>query len=170
MMMLAITCQAQSNHMKFAGISLDGTITQFQKKLETKGYVINSEINSILPVGTRAFKGTFMGKKASIAVYYDGKTKNVYAAKAYFENLTEERAEQEIDNVKDLLHQKYLEGIFRDGDERPNFYVFTEDGNIYVYTKENENMFGYPFHFSLHIEYTDSENSQKHQGNIMDDL
>ncbi len=170
MFMLASISQAQNSHMKFAGIPLDGTIGQFQKKLEAKGYVVNSAVSTILPVGTRAFKGTFMGKKASVAVYYDDRTKIVYGAKAYFDELTEERANQELDNVRDLLSQKYLDGVIREGDEKPNFYMFTENGNVYVYLRKDDTLLSYPYHYSLHLEYSDYENSQKHQGNVMDDL
>lgn len=40
-MLLGIFCYAQSEHLKFSGIPIDGTINQFQAKIVQKGYVYN---------------------------------------------------------------------------------------------------------------------------------
>lgn len=39
--LFALVLQAQTEHMKFAGIPLTGTIDQFQKKLVAKGFRLN---------------------------------------------------------------------------------------------------------------------------------
>ncbi len=69
--LFTLVLNAQTEHMKFAGISLTGSIEQFQKKLIAKGFRLNAKISKLLPVGTRSFIGTFAGKKGNIAVYYD---------------------------------------------------------------------------------------------------
>ena len=104
---LFTTISFAQEHMKFAGIPLNGTITQFQQKLLAKGYTVNSKMNSVLPVGTRSFKGTFIGKRANVAVYYDETTHIVYGAKAYFDELSETKAKEEKDGIESLLKQKY---------------------------------------------------------------
>ena len=73
--LFTLVLNAQTEHMKFAGIPLTGTIDQFQTKLVAKGYRLNTKMSKMLPVGTRSFVGTFAGKKGNIAVYYDSETK-----------------------------------------------------------------------------------------------
>lgn len=63
MSLFSLVLFAQTEHMKFAGIPLTGSIEQFQKKLIAKGFRLNAKISKLLPVGTRSFIGTFAGKK-----------------------------------------------------------------------------------------------------------
>lgn len=171
--LMALVCQAQTEHMKFMGILLDGTITQFQNKLHAKGYSPNAKLNPHLEAGTRAFTGgTFIGKKADIAVYYDASTKIVHGAKALFEDYTESKAKDEIVYLKELLQKKYPDDVLLDDSKNdlPCFTIITDLGSVYVYARKNEDLSGYPYHFTVHIEYTDHENLKKHDKSIMDDL
>ncbi|MBR3445155.1 MAG: hypothetical protein IKH14_04715 [Prevotella sp.] len=167
-----MSAQTSDDHMKFIGIPLDGTITQFQQKLLAKGYTIRKDVNAILPIGTRAFKGTFIGRKANIAVYYDETSKIVYAAKAYFDDLTENRAKEELENVKELLEQKYPDAYISELEENhlPKISLLTFIGTIQIYIQKSESFLSYPYIYSLHIQYNDIKNSAKHEDNIMDDL
>lgn len=88
--------QAQTGHLKFSGIAIDGTITQFQSKLMSKGYVINKDLNSALPVGCRAFSGTFVGNNVYVIVYYDEDTKVVYRTKVVLSGISEDMADQKF--------------------------------------------------------------------------
>lgn len=82
-MIFAIASFAQSNvHIKFMGIPVTGTIAQFQAKLVAKGCTYNKVASASISNGTRAFKGTFVGNKVDIYVYYDTNTKIVYRTKA----------------------------------------------------------------------------------------
>lgn len=171
--LIAYVSQAQTEHMKFMGIPLNGTITQFQSKLQGKGFIPNTRLNPHIAVGTRAFTGgTFIGKKAEVGVYYDAGTKIVYGAKAYFEDYTEDSAKEEIEYLKNLLQQKYEDDLFLDDikNDLPCFTIITALGSIYVYSMKNDSMRGYPYHYSVHLEYTDYKNSGKHKNSIMDDL
>ena len=118
MMMFSFMLSAQTDHMKFAGIPLTGTIDQFQKKLVAKGFIIDKAMSQILQVGTRCFVGTFAGKQGNIAVYYDADTKVVYGAKVYYNSMTEDRAEGEQDNLRSILSAKYGEDNITDGTDK----------------------------------------------------
>lgn len=173
LLMFCVACVAQSNHMKFAGIPLTGTIVQFEKKLLEKGYVLRSETNKLLPAGTRAFRGVFAGEKANVAVYYDTDTKIVYSAKAYYADLTEERSKDKLEYLKSLMESKYGEDCVLEGTDdngTAEFTVITELGNIYGYIKKDAKMNNYPYYYSTHVEYYDNENSTLHRNNVMDDL
>lgn len=95
-MIFAIASFAQSNvHIKFMGIPVTGTIAQFQAKLVAKGCTYNKVASASISNGTRAFKGTFVGNKVDIYVYYDTNTKIVYRTKAVVSGVSEDIAEQE---------------------------------------------------------------------------
>ena len=104
-------------HLMFMGIPLTGTINQFQTKLQAKGVRHDRQLSNELPLGIRAFKGTFSNRKANISVYYNSKTLLVYAAKAYIPDLTEENANELFELFKHNLLTKYADGIANDEDE-----------------------------------------------------
>lgn len=173
MLMFSFALSAQTEHMKFAGIPLNGSIEQFQKKLVAKGFRLNTKMSKMLPVGTRSFVGTFAGKKGNIAVYYDSETKNVYGAKVYYDGLTDDRAKEELDNLRSILSAKYGETSITDGTDKSGRATFTVDtglGSIYCYLMTGDTMLTYPFNWSTHAEFTDYVNGMNHQSNVSDDF
>ena len=99
--------QNLTEHMSFMGIPINGTITQFQTKLQGKGCALDRITNSQLGVGCRAFTGKFVDNKVNIFVYYDEKTKIVYRVKAVLSGTSEEIAVQQYEKIKGLLLTKY---------------------------------------------------------------
>lgn len=172
MMLSVVMANAQEEHMKFAGIPLNGTIDKFQSKLIAKGYEPNSFINKRLPKGLRAFNGTFIGKDANVSVFYDTSTSVVYGAKVYFDNLNEERANNEFENLKYLLKEKYVDCVYNEEtkNDLPTFTISTVLGAIYGYIKKDDDLSGYPYHFTVNLEYYDFKNNDKHNSSVMDDL
>lgn len=170
---LCLAVNAQTEHMRFAGIPLNGTIDQFQKKLIAKGYRMNGAMSKKLPVGTRSFVGTFAGKSANIAVYYDAETKIVYGAKAYYEGLSDDKAKGELESLKSMLTLKYGDNNITDGTDKSGNATFTVNtglGTIYCYTMKNEDLYGYPYHWSTHAEFHDFANGLNHESNVLDDF
>ena len=173
MSLFSLVLFAQTEHMKFAGIPLTGSIEQFQKKLIAKGFRLNAKISKLLPVGTRSFIGTFAGKKGNIAVYYDPDTKTVYGAKVYYDGLSDDRAKEEMDNLRSILSAKYGEDNITDGMDKSNRGTFTGDtglGSIYCYMLMDETMLTYPYNWSTHAEFNDYINGRNHQSKVMDDF
>ncbi len=171
-LLLCMVSMQAEEHLKFMGIPLNGTINQFQVKLQAKGFVKNSLLNKNTPVGTRVFSGTFIGKKSIVPVYYDADTKVVYGAKVYFDGYTESEVENEIAHMKQLLLGKYDEADIREGVKTglSCFIIETEMGSIFVYAMKDEYELRYPYIYSVHLEYNDNKNSKKHHNQIMDDL
>ena len=190
-LLIAIVTYAQNNeHIKFMGIPVTGTITQFQAKLVAKGCTYNKALSSTMSSATRAFKGTFAGKKAIIFVYYDSKTKIVYRIKAVIDKLSEDIADQEYAKIKQLLSMKYGEdnavADTRDGKECVSFLSLkskyadiTEDsdlsdianGTIDLYiVKDEEIWINYPYNYNVHIDYSDMINTQKHENQQLEDI
>lgn len=167
-----LSMSAQTEHMKFAGIPLDGTIDQFQQKLLDKGYTLNKEMSHILPSGIRAYTGVFIGEDANIAIYYDEGTQNVYSGKAFFENLSESDADDRFAYVKSLLIQKYPDKELNEEDRDGLKYleIMTDLGIIQVYQQKREDLRNYPYHYIVHVHYYDGVNNAKHRNSVLDDL
>lgn len=86
-LLLVLPMLLSAQHLKFMGIPLTGTITSFSTKLKAKGFTV-SKYNKSAPKGVRLFDGTFFGNDASVYVYYDPRTSQVYRAKACIDNST----------------------------------------------------------------------------------
>jgi hypothetical protein len=184
-----VEMSAQKDHLKFAGIPLDGTISQFHPKIVAKGFKYDAELSKQFE-NSRAYNGVFAGENCLVYVYYDTKSKIVYRAKAIVENLSQSIAEQKFDSMKSRLCAKYTEeNSFRDNMDdskyQPSFAILPlRDNldyslskwkntygiiNIYV-VKSNSYLYNSSNDHSLHIDYEDQINSDLHEKNIEDDL
>lgn len=174
-LLLALTSYAQTGHLKFMGIPLNGSIASFQAKLQAKGVRYDAEGSRHLPVGTRAFKGTFSGEKADIYVYYNEKTKVVYRAKAVMTCANKSIGEQKYNSFKSMLKEKYGYGGVAVGEQdgHPNLLIRLADdegmslGDVGMYMSSP---YSYMDEVSLHIDYEDATNSRANQNQNMDDL
>ncbi len=184
-MLLLLTClfafpilsvaQGQE-HLKFMGIPLDGTITQFQAKLQAKGVNYDTQGSKVLSVGTRAFRGTFSGKKAFIYVYYNEKTKVVYRAKAVVHSTDEDIADNSYYYFVGMLKQKYdtadIETGTKDNHEALTLLVPNENENTYYKYLGRIDVYrtrDYP-NYDIHIDYYDTLNTVNNDNRNMDDL
>lgn len=175
-LIVSLTIQAQVEHMKFMGIPLSGTITQFQQKLQAKNIRYDSKLSSSLQSGCRMFKGIFSGKDANIFVYYDEKSKIVYRAKAVITYTGQEKAKSEFTNFKDLLCRKYPNHVPEESEQDgfPTYSLLLPNsqnkflGSINLYISDT----GYSFldDFMLHIDYIDYNNGSTHEERNMEDL
>ena len=181
-LIFAIASLAQSNaHIKFMGIPLTGTIAQFQTKLVAKGCTYNKVASASISNGTRAFKGTFVGNKVDIYVYYDTNTKIVYRTKAVINGVSEDIADQEYSKVKNLLSRKYgssSDDMYvgtQDGKESVSFISANDEGEIngsidLFITKDEETWVRAPYNYNLHIDYNDRINTKKHENQQLDEI
>ena len=64
LLLLALTATAQTEHVRFLGVPLDGSIQQFQEELTARECSHDPETSATLPDGVRAFKGTYAGHDA----------------------------------------------------------------------------------------------------------
>lgn len=163
-----MTVCSQTEHLKFMGFPLDGTIDSFQSKLATKEVKPNTELNKVIGVGTRVFKGSFAGYESDIIVFYEKKTKTIYRAKACITNTDKGLFEQIYKKLKTMLIEKYGEPK-RTGENEDLEVVFVNDeGLIDLFTDENKNT--YPYEYIIHVDYYDGVNYAKYEKSVMDDL
>lgn len=173
MMLMAFVAQAQTEHMKFMGIPLDGSIEQFTTKLLNKG-MTKDIAHSKASEGMRVFNGTFFDRSATIVVWYDKRTLTVYSALAQLEFSSGEEADEFISNIKRSITNKYFLNVdyWNDWEEdekfgRPFYYMYLYSetreriGNICIwYDKFNV----------VSVNYYDYSNGDKHDQNLNDDL
>ena len=170
MLVLTLGVMAQTQHMKFMGVTLNGTISAFHQKLVAKGCKPDVEYNKTAPVGSRHFIGTFFGEKALIIVYYNAKTKVVYRAKAVIKRSSEDNIIQQYDEVKSALEEKYPDAYMSEDEHNgyESMHFYTNQGEIDLYVSK---YYGYSeTPYSLHIDYYDDVNYKKNENSKMNDL
>jgi hypothetical protein len=165
---------AQDGHIKFMGIELNGTITDFQSKLQAKGLTLSS-VSSESPSGIRVFDGVFSGEDAQIVVWYNPRSKQVYRAKAVIERKGKDLIQQlqsKMETKLDLKYgteNKYTELVKDDHSHEFNQHSYlTDKGTIDLFIVSD----GYSSHadFYLHVDYKDTVNYEKNRLDEMDDL
>lgn len=177
---LVLSCPQEvgAQHLKFMGIPLNMSIDAFQKRLAANGIRYDRAQSARSPYGVRCFEGRFTGKECNIFVYY-GKDRTVYRAKAVYGNENQKWTEQYYDEAKAMLAAKYEydnqeEGTF---EGKPSFTVYVTDatgekslGQIDLYQTKFESD-EYDFvNYSVHVDYRDFTNGNKHDEENMNDL
>ena len=168
--MLTLGAMAQTQHLKFMGIPLTGTISAFHQKLVAKGLKHDVEGSQNIGPGTRKFTGTFYGKNANIYVKYNPTTKIVYGAYAVITYYSEDSMKSGYAELKSALSEKYpnayeYEGEF-DGYDYISYYV--NGGCIDLYCSKYDET--YPTQYWLYIDYRDAINSEKNDKQKSNDL
>lgn len=174
-MIMTLSANAQTEHLKFMGIPLDGGIASFHEQLEAKGARYDRFSDYMAP-GNRLYNGTFFGKDAKIFVYYDAKTLIMYRAKAVIDYYSEDMVMEGYYTFKRALDDKYADAVKNNSAQGgyPSHLLTLYDnqskkiGYISVYVTENKNE--KTSVYAIHIDYEDEENTNKHRANIEDDL
>ena len=169
-----LSCLAQEGHMKFMGIELNGTISEFQTKLQSKEFVVSKQ-SSQYPNGMRAYDGVFSGENAQIIVWYNPRSKQVYRAKAVIERYGKDLVKQLMDKMKAKLDLKYgsecrYSEVVKDDHlqefEQSSWEINNGTIDLFVvstgYSAQNT--------FFLQVDYRDKENYLKNTMDEMDDL
>ena len=100
--LMALTMQAQEEHLKFMGIPIDGSIKSFQKELKEKGFSRESSKD-----GYRTYEGDFAGEKVELWVYFDKSSRIVYQVGVIIPCYYERIARNKYRELKWQLMSKY---------------------------------------------------------------
>lgn len=149
---------AQDEHLSFMDIPIDGTISEFQAKLKEKGIRHDVKGSAELPVGRRMFKGIVEGKKSDIIVSYTKTTKTVYHVKVFMTFDDGDQSHYKFYMLHDILKREFTcEKHENNGSGELGVYK-APNGIIALYTMNMEFGAGLST-YTLHLEYTDSINS-----------
>ena len=168
LLLLALTATAQTEHVRFLGVPLDGSIQQFQEELTARECSHDPETSATLPDGVRAFKGTYAGHDALLFVFYDETTSLVYQAQAVISCQSEEACEAVFEDINSQLQERYGTLLstksVQYGHDSYGYTILSEqrvvlgDAGIFVTKDENS-----PDKYAMEVQYTDTANMRKHQ-------
>lgn len=170
----AVPASAQkASHFKFMGIPINGTITNFQSRLASKGFTYDAKASKQSGPGIRIFNGMFSGYKAQLGAYFDSKTKIVYNIKVIIGRYNRDAAKDLYKEMRSNLLTKYAgkstyEDAQVDGEDATYIYVFQDEnmiGVISVYIQDTIYS-----DYWVAIEYMDVVNSDKHTDSQIEDL
>lgn len=163
---------AQTEHVKFLGIPLDGTIQQFQNELTDMGC---SDGKVFLQLeGMKAFKGSYAGHDALLMVFYDKTIDVVYQAKAVISCQGVDNCESVFNEINEQLQTEY--GTFLSTKSiqfEHDSYGYTilspqrvVMGVVGLFVTKEENS---PNGYSVQVQYTDTANLRVHERQQSDD-
>lgn len=101
---------SESDHLKFMGIPICGTIKDFSKKLIARSNARPTGVYN----GLFSFHGDFAGYDADLHVKYNKENREVYSAYAVVDSRTRERAEHVYDEFRSSLLKKYTDSFSKD--------------------------------------------------------
>ena len=162
-------------HMKFMGIPMGMSITNFQNKLAAKGVKYDSN-SKLLSSGTRLFSGVFAGYDAKIFVYYDTSSKKVYRAKVVIDRDEFYQINQLFDSFYDMFEEKYgysaMGSKYIDDAGYNTCIVYADLGKIVLFIRQMDADYYNHFnsYYVLHIDYFDEAAQNENNSNRLDDL
>ena len=170
MIMILVTANlyAQTEHVRFIGIPLDGTIQQYQEELTAKGYSHDQETSAFLPKGVRAFRGPYAGHDALLIIFHDETTNVVYQAKAVITCQDEETCEAVFNEINGQLQEEYGTLLstksIQYGHESYGYTILSDQrvviGDIGLFVTKDENS---PNGFLVQVQCTDTANMRIHE-------
>lgn len=111
----------QVQHLKFAGIPLNGTIANFERQFLAKGAKVNEQFTKTTKDAAHTVKVydyDFMGKHNLVAIYYSVKTKTVYKAMACSDVYSAASdAANRYDYIVDAIKRKYPSATIDEGEK-----------------------------------------------------
>lgn len=168
-LLMAIMANAQTEHLKFMGIPIDGTLDEFSNKLKNKGFIEGN-----LHPGARFFSGIFSGEEATVAVHFNQKNKIVHMAVVSFEYSSIDIAKSKLEIYNNMVKKKYSpnpSNIYESEEFGYPFYTYflydTNNilmGNITLYISNFQGM------IHMHISYQDYHNYKLNQQSNIEDI
>lgn len=164
--LLHMICVNAQEHMTIMGIPINGSISSFCNKLESKGFKKDADIQN-----AKCYKGKFFDENSDIQVEYDSETKIVHSVTVFIvkQHLLSALSIQKemIASLKDKYGDQIKEEIVNPKLNQSNYYVFNGLDLIglirtFVISSANETMFS--------ITYTDVENYLKTEERKVKDL
>ncbi len=171
-LLISLAASAQTEHMKFMGIPINGNITAFQSKLVQKGFkfVKNGASSGEYEV-YKQYSGKFAGKECTLFVSYDRKTKIVYDAQVaysfYYNENYESKRDDMYESLTSQLSNKYPNAIRKNGENSTTF-IF-DNGSIRLHTKNELYEYSNEGHQYLYVTYTDNINYNKSKSSFVSD-
>lgn len=103
MLLVLSVCYAQEGHMKFKGVSMDGTLQSFTKELKSKGLALVKDGREL-----SVMKGKFAGQKHCKVNVFPNQAGSVYSVTVSFPIMKKwDELEDSYLKYKSMLREKY---------------------------------------------------------------
>ena len=173
-LLVALNLSAQTEHVRFLGIPLDGTIQQFQESLVANGCSLDQKTSELLPKGMCALRGSYAEHDALMIVLYDETADVVYQAKAIITCQGEETSDSVFNVINQQLQLEYGTLLstksIQYGHESYGYTILSKErvvvGDIGLFMTRDENN---PNVFLVQVQYTDTANLRVHERQQSDD-
>lgn len=113
-------CTAE--HISFLGIPVNGSLSSFQSKLANKGFKYNQSESRIAPAGERVFSGIWKGHKATVSVFYNRKSNNVYEVELSIDSDNIDVIQSMLDRTRREIENNYAYFPEHDVDDGRNLH------------------------------------------------
>ena len=168
--MLAIALSAQTEHVKFIEIPINGTITKFHQKIVAKGAKYE---NGVKLTNSRAYSYKYYGDKARLIVNYDPSTNNVYQVGVLIPCKSVKEVLSKFKKHNAILNEHYLfyEDISSDGNY--SFLMLSSNGKEpigLVSTSVLDNDLDYNNPYDFVVDYLDLKNAQSREKRLSNEL
>ena len=167
-LLVTANISAQTEHVKFLGIPLDGNIQQFQENLSARGCVYDQKTSDLLPKGMRAFKGAYAKHDALMIVLYDETADVVYQAKAIITCHGMEMGDSVFNEINGQLQSEFGTLLstksIQYGHESYGYTILSPErvviGDIGLFMTKDENNSNV---YLVQVQYTDTANLRMHE-------
>lgn len=166
-------------HLKMFGIPLSGNIETFTNEMLNKGMSVDKEFSKKLPLGVRAFKGSFAGHVASqILIFYDTRTKIVYKGTVGFDDIGEQALLNTYNDIREKIIAKHKNARFWEGSNDDGYPKFDLVVNSQSAESDIQGTIKmgiivlkiFPYSKTLYVAYEDEINIAKFKESSSNDL
>lgn len=171
--LFCMVASAQSAHLKFQGIPIDGPLIEFEQKLAAKGYYPDSTYNqSDEAIDNRLYHGQFAGADSEVYITFSPQNQNVYLVTVVFKTSTEENMLAFYNQMKKSLSEGYpkafLEYDSYEGYEACTFYIRRYSSDTTKIWKRCYGSIGVACYkaddiYNVFLDFTDQKNGDLHQ-------
>ncbi len=127
MMIVGMTVSGQTDHMKFKGIPIDGTLTSFVNKLKQKGFTLQESGK-----GSAMLEGNFAAVKGCTVIVNEHESGVVNrVAVAFPTKDTWAMLYHDYSNLKDMLTQKYGKPALVEEEFQNRSYDLDDNGKMH---------------------------------------
>ncbi len=99
--------KTNNGHLKFDGVTIDGTVERFVSRLEKKGFKGDLEIPGIGGATTYVMSGKYLDRYVQAEVIFDGPTRIVHGVVLQYGGIALERAERELQYLREQIIKQY---------------------------------------------------------------
>lgn len=163
LLFLAISLCCKAQHFQFMGITIDGSIESFTKKLNGKGFVSSKRFPVLDTKSEKWLDGRYAGYDVSLLIQSTPKSNLVWSVTVIRYVDSEEEAKQMCGYIQGAIEEKYQVDKKIVQDTNSTRYEVGVGDIVFAYHKDDLN-------YRVNIMYFDIDNNTKWKNENKDDI